>query len=110
MQIVEGLPRLYDHVKIAIKRAQQSMKNAYPVKSTKQIFKIEDQVTMWWIPARTQGKFIPRRKGLYEIVAILGNSTYKLADKHETLKVLINGDLLKLYKGYDFLELIVIID
>ncbi len=86
------------------------MKNAHPVKSTKQMFKIGDQVTMWWTPAWTQGKFVPQRKGLYEIVAILENSTYKLADKHGTLKALINGDLLKLYKGYDFLEPIVVID
>ena len=86
------------------------MKNAYPVKFTKQNFKIEDQVTIWWTPARTQGKFVPRRKGLYEIVAILGNGIYKLADKQGTLKALINGDLLKLYKGYEFLESIVIID
>ena len=51
-----------------------------------------------------------RRKGPYEVVAILGNGTYKLADKREILKALINGDLLKLYKGYDFLELIIVID
>src|SRR6266540_4052006 len=110
MQIVEGLSRLHDRAKIAIKRAQQSMKNAYSVKSTKQRFKIGDQVTMWWTPARTQGKFVPWHKGPYEVVAILGNSTYKLADERETLKAPINGDLLKLYKGYKFLEPIVVID
>ena len=86
------------------------MKNAYPVKSTKQKFKIGDQVTMWWTSTRTQGKFVLRRKGLYEIVAILGNGTYKLADKRGTLKAPINGDLLKLYKSYEFLEPIVVID
>ena len=42
MQIVKGLPRLRDRAKMAIERAQQSMKNAYPVKSTKQKFKIRD--------------------------------------------------------------------
>ena len=42
MQIVKGLPRLCDRAKIAIKRTQQSMKNAYPMKTTKQTFKIED--------------------------------------------------------------------
>ncbi len=110
MQIVEGLLRLRDRAKMAIKRVQQSMKNTYLVKSTKQTFKIGDQVTMWWIPARTQGKFVPRRKGPYEVIAILDNSTYKLTDKRETLKALINRDLLKLYKGYDFLEPIVVID
>ena len=47
MQIVEGLPRLRDRAKLAIKKAQQSMKNAYPVKFIKQKFKIGDQVTMW---------------------------------------------------------------
>ena len=86
------------------------MKNAYPVKSTKQMFKIENQVIMWWTPARTQGKFVPQHKGPYEIVAILGNSTYELADECKTLKALINGDLLKLYKSYDFLKPIVVID
>ncbi len=110
MQIVEELSRLRDRAKMTIKRAQQSIKNAYPVKSTKQTFKIRDQVTMWWISARTQGKFVPRRKGPYEMVAILGNSTYKLADERGILKAPINKDLLKLYKGYDFLELIVVID
>ena len=86
------------------------MKNAHPVKSTKQTFKIEDQVIMWWILARTQGKFVPRHKGLYEVIAILRNGTYKLADERGTLKTPINGDLLKLYKDYDFLEPIIVID
>src|SRR6266540_3354084 len=110
IQIVEGLPRLRDRAKMAIKRAQQSMKNAYPVKSIKQMFKIGDQVTMWWTPARTQGKFVPWRKGPYEVVAILGNRIYKLADECRTLKALINGDLLKLYKSYEFLEPIIVIN
>ena len=65
---------------------------------------------MWWTPAKTQGKFVPRRKGPYEVVAVLENGIYKLADEREILKTPINGDLLKLYKGYEFLELIVIID
>ena len=110
MQIVKGLPRLRDQAKIAIKRAQQSMKNTYPMKSTKQTFKIGDQVTMQWILARTQGKFVPRHKGPYKIITILGNSTYKLADECKTLKSPINGNLLKLYKDYDFLEPIVMIN
>ncbi len=86
------------------------MKNAYPIKSTKQTFKIRDQVTMWQTLIRTQGKFVPRCRGLFEIVAILENGTYKLADKRETLKALINKDLLKLYKSYEFMKLIVIIN
>ncbi len=86
------------------------MKNAYPVKSTKQTFKLGDQVTMWQTLAHKQGKFVPRRKGPYEVVAIFENGTYKLADECEILKTPINKDLLKLYKGYDFLELIVVID
>src|SRR6266540_1687251 len=110
MQIVERLPRLHDRTKMAIKKAQQSMKNAYPVKSTKQKFKIGDQVTMWWTPARTQEKFVPQRKGSYEVVAILENETYKLANERGILKAPINRDLLKLYKGYEFLEPIVVID
>ena len=51
-----------------------------------------------------------RCKGPYEIVAILGNSTYKLADECKILKVPINEDLLKLYKSYEFIEPIIIID
>ena len=86
------------------------MKNAYPVKSIKQTFKIGDQVTMWWTPTRTQGKFVPRHKGPYEIVAILRNGIYKLSDERETLKTLINRDLLKLYKSYEFIKLIIVID
>ncbi len=58
----------------------------------------------------TQEKFVPQCKGPYKIVTILENSTYKLANKCETLKAPINGDLLKLYKDYDFLEPIVVID
>ncbi len=46
MQIVEGLPRLHDRAKMAIKKAQPSMKTAYPVQSIKQSFKIGDQITM----------------------------------------------------------------
>jgi len=53
---------------------------------------------------------VPRCRGLFEIVAILENGTYKLADKRETLKALINKDLLKLYKSYEFMKLIVIIN
>ncbi len=86
------------------------MKNTYPVKFTKQTFKIGNQVTMWWTPAWTQEKFVPKRKGPYKIIAILRNSTYKLADECGTLKAPINGDLLRLYKGYEFMESIVIID
>ena len=65
---------------------------------------------MWWTPTHTQEKFVSRCKGSYEVVAILENSTYKLADECETLKAPINGDLLKLYKSYEFLEPIVVID
>ena len=86
------------------------MKNAYLVKSTKQSFKIEDQITIWWTSVRIQRKFVPKHRGPFKIVAILRNDIYKLADECGTLKASINEDLLKLYKGYDFLEPIVIID
>ena len=86
------------------------MKNAYSVKFIKQTFKIGDRVTMWWILVRTQRKFVPKHKGSYEVVAILGNGMYKLADERGILKAPINRDLLKLYKGYEFMEPIVVID
>ena len=110
MQIVKGLLKLRDHAKMVIIKAQQLIKDTYPVKSIKQTFKIGDQVTMWQTLVQIQGKFVPRRKGSYEIVSILGNGTYKLADEWETLKILINGDLLKLYKSYEFLKPIIVID
>jgi len=44
------------------------------------------------------------------VIAILKNGTYKLADERGTLKAPINGDLLKLYKSYEFMEPIVVID
>ena len=86
------------------------MKNAYPVKSTKQVFRIENQVIMWWTFARIQRKFVLRHQGPFEIVAILRNGIYKLVDERETLKTSINRNLLKLYKSYEFIELIVVID
>ena len=43
-------------------------------------------------------------------MAILRNSTYKLAEEREILKTPINGDLLRLYKIYEFMEPIVVID
>ena len=110
MQIVKELPRLRDYAKMAIKWIQQSMKNAYPVKFIKQIFKIEDQVIIQWTSACTQGKFVLRRRGPFKIIAILRNGTYKVGNKCEILKVLINRNLLKLYKNYEFMELIIVID
>jgi len=47
MQIVKGLLKLRDHAKMVIIKAQQLIKDTYPVKSIKQTFKIGDQVTMW---------------------------------------------------------------
>ncbi len=38
------------------------------------------------------------------------NSTYKLVDKHEIIRISINSDLLKLYKSYKFMKSIVVID
>ncbi len=55
---------------------------------------------MYWKPAKIQGKFVPWRYRPYDIVNILGNETYKLADEKGVFKALINRDLLKLYKDY----------
>ncbi len=43
-------------------------------------------------------------------MSILGNKTYKLANKKEVLKALINKDLLKLYKDYIWMKSVVIIN
>jgi len=53
---------------------------------------------------------MPKCRELFEIVAILGNGTYKLVDKYGILKIQINRDLLKLYKSYKFMEPIVVIN
>ena len=108
--MADGMPRLRDQAKMAIRRAQEKMKNAYPVQMTKQSFKIGDKVTMYWKPAETQGKFVPRRQGPYDIIGVLDNRTYKLADEKGVLKAPINGDLLKLYKDYSWMEPVVVID
>ena len=65
---------------------------------------------MWQKPALTQEKFIFKHKGLFEIVAIYENKIYKLADKCETLKILINENLLKLYNSYNFMKSIIVIN
>ncbi len=65
---------------------------------------------MYWKPAETQGKFVLWRHGPYDIVSILSNEIYKLADEKGVLKIPINGDLLKLYKDYSWMKPIVIID
>ena len=95
---------------MAIRRAQIKMKNAYPVQVIKQNYKLEDKVTMYWKLVETQGKFVLRRRGPYDIISVLSNRTYKLADEKGVLKASINGDLLKLYKDYSWIELVVIIE
>ncbi len=45
--IAEEMPRLRNRAKMAIKQAQEKMKNAYPIQVTKQSFKIEDKVTIY---------------------------------------------------------------
>ena len=108
--MAEGMLRLYDHAKMTIRQVQEKMKNAYPMQVIKQNFKIEDKVTMYWKLAETQGKFVPWYRGPYNIVGVLNNGTYKLADEKRVLKALINGDLLKLYKDYFWMESVVVID
>ncbi len=39
-------------------------------------------------------------RGSYDVISVLDNRIYKLADKKEVLKILINKDLFKLYKDY----------
>ena len=108
--MAKGMLRLRDQAKMVIRRAQIKMKNTYPVQVTKQNYKLEDKVTMYQKPAETQGKFVPRRRGPYDIISVLGNRTYKLADEKGVLKASINGDLLKLYKDYSWMEPVVVID
>ena len=78
--MAKGMSRLRDHVKIAIRRVQKKMKDAYPVQMIKQSFKIGDKVIMYWKLTETQEKFVLRHHGPYDIMGILGNRTYKLAD------------------------------
>ncbi len=57
--MAEGMPRLRDYTKMAIRCIQKKMKDAYPVQVTKQSFKIGDKVIIYWKLAETQGKFVP---------------------------------------------------
>ncbi len=108
--MAEGMPRLHDRAKIAIRYVQEKMKNTYPVQVTKQSFKIGDKITIYWKLAETQEKFVSWCREPYDIMGILGNRIYKLADEKEVLKALINEDLLKLYKDYSWMEPVVVID
>ncbi len=65
---------------------------------------------MYWKSAEIQGKFVPRRRRPYNIVGILGNRMYKLADEKGVLKASINEELLKLYKDYSWMEPVIIIE
>ena len=56
--MAEEMPRLRNRAKMAIRRAQIKMKNAYPVQVTKQNYKSGDKVIMYWKLAETQGKFV----------------------------------------------------
>src|SRR6266540_7166719 len=67
LSIVDGLPQLRERARRFILRAQEVMKASYPVKETKQVYQVGDQVTMWWKPALTQGKFVPRRRDLTKL-------------------------------------------
>ncbi len=56
--MVEGMLRLRDRAKMAIRRAQIKMKNAYPVQVTKQNYKLGNKVTIYWKLVEKQEKFV----------------------------------------------------
>ncbi len=54
-------------------------------------------------------KLEPKWKELYQIVAVLLNRSYKIADQEGVLRTLINGNKLKPYNHWS-LELIIMIE
>ena len=93
--MVHKIPIFRESARIAIKRAQEKMRQDYPVQqSTK--FQVGDQVLYDDSPnyhTKLEKKWI----GLWTVMEVLYNRTYKVADHMGVRKQPINGDHLKMY-------------
>src|SRR6266542_1085616 len=93
--MIHKLPIFRESARIAIKRAQEKMRQEYPVQqSTK--FQVGDQVLYDDSPnyhTKLEKKWI----GPWTIIEVVYNRTYKIADHIGVRKQPINGDHLKRY-------------
>ncbi len=93
--MVHKLPIFRESAKIAIKRAQEKMRQEYSIQqSTK--FQVGDQVLYDDSPnyhTKLEKKWI----GSWTIMEVLYNETYKVANHMRVRKQPINGDHLKMY-------------
>ncbi len=93
--MVHKLPIYRESARIAIKRAQEKMRQDYSIQqSTK--FQVGDQVLYDDSPnyhTKLEKKWI----GLWTVIEVLYNGTYKVADHMGVRKQPINGDHLKMY-------------
>ncbi len=95
IMIVHKLPIFRESIRIAIKRAQEKMKQDYSVQQSTN-FQVGDQVLYDNSPnyhTKLKKKWI----GPQTIMEVLYNGTYKVADHMEVRKQPINGDHLKRY-------------
>ena len=93
--MVHKLPIFRESARIAIKRAQEKMRQDYPVQQSIK-FQVGDQVLYDDSPnyhTKLEKKWI----GPWTIMEVLYNRTYKVADHMEIRKQPINGDYLKRY-------------
>ncbi len=93
--MIHKLPIFRESAKVAIKRAQEKMRQEYPVQqSTK--FQVEDQVLYDDSP-NYHTKLEKKWVGPWTIIEVLYNEIYKVADHMGIWKQPINGDHLKRY-------------
>ncbi len=93
--MVHKLPIFRESARIAIKRAQEKMRQEYPVQqSTK--FQVGDQVLYDDSP-NYHTKLEKKQTGPWTVMEVLYNGTYKVADYMGVRKQPINGDHLKMY-------------
>src|SRR6266542_148462 len=93
--MVHKLPIFRKSARIAIKRAQEKMRQEYPIQqSTK--FQVEDQV-LYDDSLNYHMKLEKKWIRPWSVMEVLYNGTYKVADHMGVRKQPINGDHLKMY-------------
>ncbi len=109
MSIVEEIPHIREEARLMIQKVQDRMIQQTPGKERRFIIGEEvlcrDSAKESWY----SGKLSPKWKGPYQIVAVLLNGSYKIADQGDVLRTPVNGDRLKPYNQRS-LELIVMIE
>ncbi len=109
MSIVKEIPHIKEEARLIIQKAQDHMMQKTPGKKRRFIIGEEvlchDSAKESWYSEKLELKW----KRPYQIVAVLLNGFYKIADQRGMLWTPVNGDRLKPY-NHRSLELIVIIE